>query len=104
MIYKQIDIRIIKFDFSTISVAYLWLLIFSENNYFSGNVFFPPGEFTIIIEEGKLQNCKKSKSISIKSIKRIFFDLALVFADRYKKKSTSLGKKWSKIRINTEFH
>lgn len=104
MIYKQIDIRIIKFDFSTISVAYLWLLIFSENNYFSGNVFFPPGEFTIIIEEGKLQNCKKSKSISKNWIKRIFFDLALVFADRYKKKSTSLGKKWSIIRINTEFH
>lgn len=63
MIYKQIDIRIIKFDFSTISVAYLWLLIFSENNYFSGNVFFPPGEFTIIIEER--ENCRIAKRVKV---------------------------------------
>lgn len=34
----------------------------------------------------------------------MFFDLVLVFVDRYKKKLIFLGKKWLKIRINIEFY
>lgn len=59
MIYKQVDIRIIKFDFSTISVAYLWLLIFSENNYFSGNVFFLQESLLLLLKRGEIAELQK---------------------------------------------
>lgn len=81
MIYMQIDIRIIKFDFSTIYITYLWLYSL-KIIIFPGNVFFPPGEF-IIIEER--ENCRIAKRVIVsvkKSIERVFSDLPMVFADR----------------------
>lgn len=61
------------------------MTIFSENNYFSWERFFPPGEF-IIIEER--ENCRIAKRVIVsvkKSIERVFSDLPMVFADRLKR-------------------
>lgn len=69
MIYIQIDIRIIKFDFFTIFIKQIY-------------DYIPPREFIIIERKGKLQNCKKSTSIIKPSIERVFSDLPMVFADR----------------------